>query len=204
MTSLGPVNGFHAQADLTGETGQTLRLVSSQPQREVLLELRARRDRSFVAGLEVIFVEWLLSQNPRAELLLHRPELPGQEHPGLGLLRDVASMLWVGCEALGLDGIAFVPSHFALALQSAGLAEVIESEARRQLAGVIEATAGLTFVDKLRAMEEGRIRRREDDAGYRYEPVPMLVPVSDEARRWVREHLGELDPEPYELAEEQD
>lgn len=190
---------LHLEAELVGETGQTLRLISSQPRREVLLELRARRDRNFVEGLEVIFVEWLLSQNPRAEFLVHRPELPGQQHPGLGLLRDVVSMLWVGSEALGLDGFGFVPSHVALALQAFALAEVIESGPRRELAGVVVALKGQSLVEKTRAIEEGRVRRYRDGEVYRYEPVPMLVPVSARARDWVREQFHEGEPEAYEL-----
>ena len=118
------------------------------------------------------------------------------------LLRDVASMLWVACEALGLDGIAFVPSHFALALQSTALAEVIDPDARPQLAGALEALKGLAFVDKLRAVEEGRLRPRDGGSVFRYEPVPMLVPVSERARDWVREHVRERRPEAYELIEE--
>lgn len=195
---------LHLEADLAGETGQTLRLVSSQPEREVLLELRARRDSSFVEGLEVIFVEWLLSQNPRAEFLVHRPELPGQKHPGLGLLRDVASLLWVGCEALGLDGFAFVPSHVALALQSFDLAVVVDREKARELGGALRAVEGASFVEKVRALEEGRVLRARDGRPFRYEPVPMLIPVSEKARQYARRTAAQKETETYEWAGETD
>jgi hypothetical protein len=53
-------------------------------------------------GMEVLYLEWLLLQNPRrlpAETLT-----PGQKHPGLGLLREVSAWLLVLCQELGWTG----------------------------------------------------------------------------------------------------
>ena len=54
-------------------------------------------------------------QNPHAQFGPGRPRLPGQEHPGLGMLYDVVAMLAVACERLHLDGLVFVPSEYHIA-----------------------------------------------------------------------------------------
>ena len=170
------------EADLDRPTGDTLRLVGQQPDRPVIMELRGRVDREIVPGLRVLFVEWLLSQNPAQEFSPHRPEMSGQKHPGTGLLRDVASLLLIACEHLGLDGLCYVPSHVALAVQSAGLAAVVDEGRARHLAAALRALRGRPFLQQVRALEEGRVVEEGSGEAYRWTPTPMLVPVTDTAR----------------------
>ncbi len=182
---------IHVESDVSTTTGSTMRIVSTQPERVVLVELRARRDGQTIPGLELLYVDWLLSQNPKGEFLLHRPELPGQSYPGLGLLRDIASLLWVSCETFDLDGIAFVPSHVALAVQSRNFGRFVDADLQAQFEGALAATRNLSTVERLRALHEGRVVRSEDGATYRYQPSLMLAAVSDRAK----EHLAASAPE---------
>ena len=97
---------------------------------EVLVELRAERSRRVVPGMEVIALEWLLLQNPRGEFSPRRPRLPGQKHPGLGLLRDIMGWLMVVCEQHGLDGIFFTTVHYHIAVQSRRLVKPLHAGGR--------------------------------------------------------------------------
>ncbi len=97
------------------EAGHTLRIFGDPAQRELLCELRLQRDRHTFGGFELLSVEWLLLQNPRGRFTPKRPALPGQKHPGLGLLDDVVALLIVACDRLHLDGLVFVPSQFHIA-----------------------------------------------------------------------------------------
>ena len=135
--------GFRAlrvELDTRNGAAHTLRVVCDEGPEELLLELRAGRSRSAVPDMEVIFVEWLLLQNPRAEFSARRPQLPGQQHPGLGLLRDVN-----GHEFLLHDG------------RARGMAEAIlwhggEAEASREAFRALDAAkreALLTFLRSL-------------------------------------------------------
>ena len=109
---------LRVELDGSALAGQTLRVLCEDGPRELLVELRAERSRSAVPGMEVVSVEWLLLQNPREPFSAARPRLPGQQHPGLGLLRDFMGWLIVVCEAHGLDGIYFVAAHYHIAMQS--------------------------------------------------------------------------------------
>ena len=102
------VRGFRhpcVDVDLTGSVGDTVRVWSEPDRRELLLELRANRNARVVSGCEVLVIEWLLLQNPRAHFGPYRRPLPGQKHPGLGLLKEVFGWLVVVGEVLDLDGI---------------------------------------------------------------------------------------------------
>ena len=77
------------EMDLDTPTGDTVRLYGDTHRRELLVEARARIDRGAIPGLALLRIEWLLLQNPREAFTPARPHLPGQEHPGLGMLRDV-------------------------------------------------------------------------------------------------------------------
>ncbi len=71
-----------------GELGQRLRVTAEGHPRDLLLELRAHRTPYAVIGHELLAIEWLLLQHPRGSFTPHRPRLPGQKHPGLGVLKD--------------------------------------------------------------------------------------------------------------------
>src|SRR6185436_3277465 len=74
----------------------------------VLIELEVAK--KVVAGAELLFVNWLSLRNPRAHFSQKRPQLPGQEVPGLGLAQEANQLLALMAERLGLAGVAFRPS----------------------------------------------------------------------------------------------
>lgn len=166
------------EADLDGGTGDTLRLFGGPGRTHLLMELRAALDSTSVRGYEMLRVEWLLLQNPRREFSADRPRLPGQKYPGLGFLRDVVALLILVCDRLELDGLFFVPSHFHLAAQSAKYLRFLEPEREALFRAITRAVGHLGLREATRAVAEGRLRDA-DDRPVEWEPVPMVMPVSD-------------------------
>jgi hypothetical protein len=84
-----------------------------------IMDLRLHLQRAQVAGVDehadLVVIDWLLMQNPRASFSRERPRLPGQTHPGTGLGRDVAQLLVLLCRRVGRDGLLVVPERFHLA-----------------------------------------------------------------------------------------
>ncbi len=64
------------------------------------------------AAQDVLFVEWLLLQNPFRDFDEQRPQLPGQRRPGLGLAKEVMNVLVELTKLCGLGGLAAVPGHY--------------------------------------------------------------------------------------------
>ena len=164
--------------------GQTLRILSEDEGDQVLVELRAQRSRSAVAGMEVIAVEWLLLQNPREAFSERRPRLPGQQHPGLGLLRDFMGWLVVVCETHGLDGVFFVAAHYHIAMQSRRLVRPVRPGDEARLRALAAALEGIPLPDATVAVEAGRVL---DALGRQvvWEPVTTVLPVSERLRALV-------------------
>jgi len=172
------------EMELDNPGGETLRLRAPGVD-EPLLELRARRDRATVPGLELLRVEWLLLQNPRSRFTPERPRLPGQSHPGLGLLQEVMALLVLACDRLHLDGILVVPARYQTAAQGKRLLRFLSPAADGRFRALQEALAGLSLPEAAAAVEEGRVLDAAAGRPFRWEPAPLLLPVSPRAEERV-------------------
>lgn len=172
--------------DLDHPLGQTLRLFGDLEQQELLVELRLSRSRRMVVGREVLLVEWLLLQNPREEFPDGHTPLPGQSHPGLGLLREFFAWLMLMCDTVGLDGIVFFPSHYHIAALSRRQARFLSPE-HEAFFRVLEAfLATLNLGEAIRAVHGGRIILEPEGRVLEWQPQPMVVPITEELRQTVR------------------
>lgn len=170
---------LRVELDTREGPGQTLRILSEDRANELLVELRADRSRSAVPGMEMISVEWLLLQNPREPFSQRRPRLPGQQHPGLGLLRDFMGWLVVVCEAHGLDGVFFVAAHYHIAMQSRRLVRPLHPADEARLRAIARALEGVPLPEGTSAVAEGRLVDTETGQGAAWEPVATVLPVSE-------------------------
>ena len=158
--------------------GETIRVYGDAGRAELLMELRINRSKRVVPGMDVLYVEWLLLQNPRAAFGGRLAPLPGQEHPGLGMLGEVAAWLVVMCETLGLDGVVFVPAHYYTAALGRHRLRFLEPEDQARFEAVREAVAGMSLADADRAITQGRVVDGATGEPVRWRPAPMVVPVS--------------------------
>jgi hypothetical protein len=159
--------------------GHTLRVFSEDAPEELLVELRADRNRSAVPGMEVVSIEWLLLQNPREPFSPRRPRLPGQQHPGLGLLRDFMGWLVVVCEAHQLDGVFFVAAHYHVAMQSRRLVRPLQPEDEARLVAMARALEGVPLPEATSLVETGRLVEAATGQPAEWRPVPTVLPVSE-------------------------
>jgi acetoin utilization deacetylase AcuC-like enzyme len=153
--------------------------------REVLVELRAARSRSAVPGMEVIAVDWLLLQNPREPFSERRPRLPGQQHPGLGLLRDFMGWLVVVGETHGLDGVFFVAAHYHIAMQSRRLVCPLRPEDEARLQAMGRALEGVPLPEATAALDSDRLVDVATGEPVRWEPMETVLAISERLRALV-------------------
>jgi acetoin utilization deacetylase AcuC-like enzyme len=158
--------------------GETIRVYGDAERRDLVMELRVRRTRRVVPGMEVLYVEWLLLQNPRIAFGGRLAPLPGQEHPGLGMLGEVAAWLLVVCETLGLDGVAFEPAHYYTAALGQHRLRFLEPEDQARFEALRKAVAGMSLAEADRAIAEGQVVDAETGEPARWRPALMVVPVS--------------------------
>jgi len=165
------------------DLGPTLRIHAGGAAQQLVAELRARRSTSAVPGQSVLLIEWLLLQNPREPFGPGREPLPGQRHPGLGLLREVLGWLCLACERLGLGGVAFVPSHYHTAVRSRELLRCADPRAEARLRAMVEALAGCSLAQACQALDAGRLRDVRSQATVRWEPTALVLPVAEPLRQ---------------------
>jgi acetoin utilization deacetylase AcuC-like enzyme len=150
--------------------GETVRIWGGPDQRALLVELRARREANALPGFELLWVEWLLLQNPRGSFPPHRPPLPGQEHPGLGIFNDVVGLLALLCQEVGLDGIGFRSAHYHIVALGYPRLGFLDPEDERRFQAVREGVQHLSLARASAAVAAG-------DAG-EWREVAMVLPVS--------------------------
>jgi len=173
------------EVDLTGSVGDMIRVWSEPDHRELLMELRANRSSRVVSGCEVLVIEWLLLQNPRAHFGPYRRPLPGQKHPGLGLLKEVFGWLVVVGEVLDLDGIYYVPSSYHVAIQSRRRVRFLKPGHEAWMRGLDELFADVSLAEASNSIADGRVV--DETTGYRldWKGYPMVLPVSEKLKERV-------------------
>jgi len=175
------------ELDLAHPGGHMVRLWGARDHHDLLGEIRMRRDRQAFPGFELLAIEWLLLQNPRAAFTAERPALPGQRHPGLGMLRDVIALLVQVCHRLHLDGITYTPSHFHLASQSTKYLRFREPRDAALFDAMKAAIAGLPLAEQARRVDAGEVVDPQTGAPLRWHPMPMVLVVSERLARSLEE-----------------
>lgn len=170
------------QLELDHPLGQTLRIFGDSERHDLLVELRLARSRRTAPGFEVLVIEWLLLQNPRESFSEQRRQLPGQQHPGLGLLREIFGFLVVLCETIGLDGVVFSPSHLHVAAVSHPHARFLNPEREALLRGLEELFVGVALDQASRTVEAGGVIDRIGNRPILWEGGGMVVPASTAMR----------------------
>jgi len=143
--------------DLEDPLGHTLRVQTGGAEPMVVMELKLQIDRHSHPGNSFLSIEWLLIQDARSKFEMSRPLLPGQKHPGLGLLRDTAAVLVVLSERLELDGLIFTPSHYHLAAISRPLATCAAPTEEGWFRAIQKAVSGKDLLRATKAVESGKI-----------------------------------------------
>ena len=166
------------ELDLGRPDGDTLRVYAGSDRSELLLELRARRDRKMLPGFELVWVEWLLLQNPRARSGPDRPLLPGQSHPGLGMLRETMAAMILVCERLKLDGVGVTASHFHPAARSSNHMLFLDPSDAPLFRALVKAVEGLSVPEAALAVEHGGLVDATTGEVFEWRPFSMVLPVS--------------------------
>ncbi len=139
-------------------------------QQSVLIELELERRR--LGEGTFLFVNWLSLRNPRAQFSNLRPQLPGQEVPGLGLAREMTQLLTLMAKRLMLEGVAFRPSWFHMAWAARHDARFVDPKRQGRFAALVRDVKQIALLDATRAVADGRVRLNGEP--YRWEADEMV------------------------------
>ncbi|HEY6097803.1 MAG TPA: histone deacetylase, partial [Anaeromyxobacter sp.] len=151
--------------------GERVRLLGQADGQEHLL-IEVILERRSVLGVEVLYVHWLSLRNPRVQFSGKRPRLPGQEVPGLGMAREVGTMLARMAVRLGLGGVAFRPAHYHTAYAARHEFAFVDPDRQGRFEALVRDLAGMPLLEATLAVAEGRVRL--DGRPYPWEADEMV------------------------------
>jgi len=166
------------EIDLSNPSGHTLRVFGSPGRRELLVELRCAIDRATLPEFQLLRVEWLLLQNPRGLFTRDRPALPGQTHPGLGMLRETIAALVLVCDRLKLDGILVVASRYHPAASAHGEMRCLDPDDEARLHSLARALQGVARAEAARLAESGGLIDAVTGETISFRPMTLVLPIS--------------------------
>lgn len=135
-----------------------------------LIELEV--DRRRLGEGTFLFVNWLSLRNPRAHFSNLRPQLPGQEVPGLGLAREMSQLLTLMARRLLLDGVAFRPSWFHMAWAARHDARFVDPARQGRFEALVRDLKEVPLIESTHALAEGTVKLNGQP--YRWEPDEMV------------------------------
>lgn len=157
------------------EGGDRLRLFGkAENTRHLLIENVLSKEH--LVGVEVLFVNWLTLRHPLGTFTVARPQLPGQDVPGLGLAREITEMLGLMAKRLGLSGVAFRPSWYHMAYAARHRCQFVDPQLQREFLELMKDLRHLPLADATRAFAENRVRRNGEV--YQWRPEMMVYWLS--------------------------
>lgn len=169
--------------DSTG-LGDRLRVLAHAAGQEHLL-VEAILEKRRIRGVEILFVHWLSLRNPATHFSDRRPQLPGQEVPGLGLAREAGTLLSRMAIRLGLAGVAFRPSHYHLAYTARHDFAFVDPARQGRFEAMVRDLAAVPLLEATHAVADGRVLL--NGRPYTWEADEMAfwlrdIPLDDEER----------------------
>ncbi len=167
----------HIEFELNHSNGQAVRLYADEEKKLLLIEC-ILDEKKLLGNMRMLWIEWLLSQNPTADASSDRPLLPGQTHPGLGCLTKIIGLLFMVCDRQKFDAIGFNPAHYHVCFlaKGQGCFEKPAEEARFRVAQ--NMTAGLNIQQASQMLNQGIVVGEQT---MKWIPARMIIPISEAA-----------------------
>lgn len=129
--------------------------------------------------IELAVVHWVREEDPTATFAADRPQLPLQEHPGLGVLRLVFRVVTRIAADLGKDGIANVPKFFhdAVIFFHSRLFLFLDAAEQGRFEALARDLAALHLGDASLALANGAVRDA-DGAVVKWTPGYQVFPLT--------------------------
>lgn len=132
---------------------------------------------------EVLIVEWLKMQNPRAKFARQKPQLPGQEFPGLGIGSDALELLVFAARRLGMKGIVNIPDHYHNAFFYSRIFHFENPEDQARLMAIIRDTKGKTISEVAWAIENEKLLDKKSNKPFKWEIAKQILPLEKKWRK---------------------
>lgn len=127
----------------------------------------------------LLLVEWFMLQHPLKKFTRRRPQLPGQNHPGLGISELIFELFYWTARRMELDGVVLVPNYLHTGLFYGRQFLFIDPIRQGELYGIDWVRHHRKSLDQISwACAEGQLINLTKNDRYLWVPAPMALPVS--------------------------
>ncbi len=148
-------SSFRVAFDSAG-MGERSRIFGEADGQEHLL-VEAILEKRWLGNAQVLYVHWFTMRNPRARFSERRPQLPGQEVPGLGMAREAGEMMALMAVRLGLAGVVFRPAYYHTAFAARRYFAFVDAGREGRFEAMARDLAHLPLIEATQAVAEKRV-----------------------------------------------
>ena len=124
-------------------------------------------------------------ENPLKIFNRRRPQLPGQDFPGLGISNIIFEVFYWTAKRLRVDGVVLVPNYLHTGLFYGRRFMFINPNKQGTLFAIDKIKNIKYSLNQLSwACAEGQLIDRKTDSVFIWKPAPMILPVSKLAREY--------------------
>lgn len=128
--------------------------------------------------IQVLYWDWLEFQDPKGVFEPDRPPLPGQEHPGLGVFREITQLLDRYVSQTPAEAIVAIPEYFHNAWLYSRSFQFLEAPVEGTFRALIRdlMPAGLSRASH--AVDQGEVLD-QDGQIFRWQPHQQVCPLNE-------------------------
>lgn len=167
--------------DSTG-AGDRMRVYGqSAGKKHLLIENVVEKKR--IADHDVLYIHWLTLRHPLAQFTEKRPQLPGQEVPGLGMAREMSEIELRIAMRLGFAGIAFRPSWYHMAYAARSRFQFVDPRRQGRFLAMLRDLGHCPLLEVTLACADGRVRMNGERYTWEADEMVYLLdtPIAESA-----------------------
>ncbi len=185
---------------------QTVRLTAERHMRAMLLGEAILRDDDFVtdkpfAGslrgrhLRLLIIQWVRLQDPTRSFTPERPALPGQDHPGCGVGREVMDLFRGLAARLDFSGIMVCPEFAHNAVMYSGQFRFFDPAAQGRFEALLACLDGVSLAELAWGVELGCVIDEAAGAPLRWFHEEMIRATDDVVQAYLdsRDYRGRVE-----------
>ncbi|TAL32950.1 MAG: hypothetical protein EPN93_14885 [Spirochaetes bacterium] len=143
-------------------------------------------EKSGIVTLDMVVIEWLSISNPRADFSGTKPQLPGQERPGLGGLGYFMKMMYHVAEGVTKDGFMDVPDHMHGAVMYSKNFKFFNPSHEAVLRAIMRDLGKHSLSDISWGMITGTVIDKSTRTPQVYDPSEQIFPVSSRINNYFK------------------
>ncbi len=132
-----------------------------------------------VEKMNMLIIEWLCLQNPLKKFTHDKPQLPGQDHPGLGVGMATVDLIRKVAINLGMDGILNYPQYYHNAVMYSEIFRFYNPEAYGRMLTIKELLKDFSFTESAWIVHSGCIIDRGRRERFIWKSEEMILPLSE-------------------------